>query len=168
MLSSDKNILTPAEVNETTVDPALLFQFSRTAEGSWTLKNAKNKVFAMATPVPFTSLSVTTNPADAGKYNVVSTIEGLSYLQSLDPARAVYPAIHADNNGRIVAWAITSEASQWFIEPVDYADETDGIVSLTPAVETVQEVFNLQGQRVSPLSLQKGSVYIVNGKKIVY
>ena len=168
MLSSDKNILTPAEVNETTVDPALLFQFSRTAEGSWTLKNAKNKVFAMATPVPFTSLSVTTNPADAGKYNVVSTIEGLSYLQSLDPARAVYPAIHADNNGRIVAWAITSEASQWFIEPVDYADETDGIVSLTPAVEAVQEVFNLQGQRVSPLSLQKGSVYIVNGKKIVY
>ncbi len=168
MLSSDKNILTPAEVNETTVDPALLFQFSRTAEGSWTLKNAKNKVFAMATPAPFTSLSVTTNPADAGKYNVVSTIEGLSYLQSLDPARAVYPAIHADNNGRIVAWAITSEASQWFIEPVDYADETDGIVSLTPAVETVQEVFNLQGQRVSPLSLQKGSVYIVNGKKLVY
>ena len=167
MLSCDKNILTPAPINDTTVDPTLLFQFSRTAEGSWTLKNAQNKVFVMSTPVPFTSLSVTTNPAEAGKYNVVSTIEGLSYLQSLNPARAVYPAIHADNNGRIVAWAITSEASQWFIEPVDYSEEANGIVALTPAIEATQEVYNLNGQRISNLLQQKSGVYIVNGKKVV-
>ena len=167
MLSCDKNILTPAHINEATVDPALLFQFSRTDEGSWTLKNAKNKVFAMATPLPNTSLSVTTNQADAGKYNVVSTIEGLSYLQSLNPARAVHPAIHADNNGKIVAWAITSEASQWFIEPVEYSEEANGIVALTPAIEATQEVYNLSGQRISNLSQQKGGVYIVGGKKVV-
>ena len=167
MLSCDKNILTPAPINEATIDPALLFQFNRTAEGNWTMKNAKNKVFAMATPLPNTSLSVTTNQADAGKYNVVSTIEGLSYLQSLNPARAVHPAIHADNNGKIVAWAITSDASHWFIEPVEYSEETNGIVALIPAIEATQEVFNLNGQRVSNLSQQKGGVYIVGGKKVV-
>lgn len=167
MLSCDKNILTPAPINEATIDPALLFQFNRTAEGNWTLKNAKNKVFAMATPLPNTSLSVTTNQADAGKYNVVSTIEGLSYLQSLNPARAVHPAIHADNNGKIVAWGITSDASQWFIEPVEYSEETNGIVTLIPAIEATQKVFNLNGQRVSNLSQQKGGVYIVGGKKVV-
>lgn len=167
MLSSDNNILVPAPANESTVDPALLFQFSRTAEGSWTLKNAKSKVYAMSTPLPNTSLSVTVSQADAGKYNVVSTIEGLSYLQSLNPARAIHPAIHADNNGKIVAWAITSEASQWFVEPVEYSEETNGIVALIPSIEAVQEVYNLHGQRVSNLSSQKGGVYIVNGKKVV-
>ena len=167
MLSSDGNILRPAPVNETTVDPALLFQFCRTDEDSWTLKNAKNKVFAKVTPITNTSVSVTANREEAGKYNVVSTIEGLSYLQCLNPTRPAQPALHADNNGKIVAWTITSDASQWFVEPVDYSEDTNGIKSLTPAKVATQEVYNLNGQRISNLSQQKGGVYIVNGKKVV-
>ena len=167
MLSSDGNILRPAPVNETTVDPALLFQFCRTDEDSWTLKNAKNKVFAKVTPITNTSVSVTANREEAEKYNVVSTIEGLSYLQCLNPTRPAQPALHADNNGKIVAWTITSDASQWFVEPVDYSEDTNGIKSLTPAKVATQEVYNLNGQRISNLSQQKGGVYIVNGKKVV-
>lgn len=167
MLSSDDNILRPAPVNETTVDPALLFQFCRTDEDSWTLKNAKNKVFAKVTPITNTSVSVTANREEAGKYNVVSTIEGLSYLQCLNPTRPAQSALHADNNGKIVAWTITSDASQWFVEPVDYSEDTNGIKSLTPAKVATQEVYNLNGQRISNLSQQKGGVYIVNGKKVV-
>ena len=167
MLSSDDNILRPAPVNETTVDPALLFQFCRTDEDSWTLKNAKNKVFVKVTPITNTSVSVTANREEAGKYNVVSTIEGLSYLQCLNPTRPAQPALHADNNGKIVAWTITSDASQWFVEPVDYSEDTNGIKSLTSAKVATQEVYNLNGQRISNLSQQKGGVYIVNGKKVV-
>ena len=167
MLSSDGNILRPAPVNETTVDPALLFQFCRTDEDSWTLKNAKNKVFVKVTPITNTSVSVTANREEAGKYNVVSTIEGLSYLQCLNPIRPAQPALHADNNGKIVAWTITSDASQWFVEPVDYSEDTNGIKSLTSAKVATQEVYNLNGQRISNLSQQKGGVYIVNGKKVV-
>ncbi|WP_456103636.1 exo-alpha-sialidase [Prevotella sp.] len=167
MLSSDGSILKPASVDEHTIDSALLFQFSSNSEGRWTLKNAKNKVFVKATPVQNTSLSVTTNQADAGKYNVVSSIEGLSYLQSMNPARDVYPAIHADNNGKIVAWEITSEASQWFIEPVNYSDELNSIVALIPAIKATQNVYNLNGQCISNHSQQKGGVYIVDGKKVI-
>ena len=111
---------------------------------------------------------MTDNKADAGRYTIVSTIDGRSYLQSMDPAQAAYPAIYADNNGNIVAWTTTSDASQWFIEPTDY-HETDDAIRLAPVLSTAPHtIYNLHGQRLSPHSLQHRGVYIVDGKKVVY
>ena len=43
-------------------------------------------------------------------------------------------------------------------------DETTGIESLAPALsESYGAIYNLNGQRVN--SIQKGQIYIMNGKK---
>ena len=168
VLTTDGTQLKQGSVSTPTTDPSVLFQFIETTEGYWTIKNAKHKVFAKPTLRTNTPLLVTDNKADAGRYTIVSTIDGRSYLQSMDPAQAAYPAIHADNNGNIVAWATTSDASQWFIEPTDY-HETDDAIRLAPVLSTAPHtIYNLHGQRLSPHSLQHRGVYIVDGKKVVY
>ena len=168
VLTTDGTQLKQGSVSTPTTDPSVLFQFIETTEGYWTIKNAKHKVFAKPTLRTNTPLLVTDNKADAGRYNIVSTIDGRSYLQSMDPAQAAYPAIHADNNGNIVAWTTASDASQWFIEPTDY-HETDDAIRLAPVLSTAPHtIYNLHGQRLSPHSLQHRGVYIVDGKKVVY
>ena len=168
VLTTDGTQLKQGSVSTPPTDPSVLFQFIETTEGYWTIKNAKHKVFAKPTLRTNTPLLVTDNKADAGRYTIVSTIDGRSYLQSMDPAQAAYPAIHADNNGNIVAWTTTSDASQWFIEPTDY-HETDDAIRLAPVLSTAPHtIYNLHGQRLSPHSLQHRGVYIVDGKKVVY
>ena len=168
VLTTDGTQLKQGSVSTPPADPSVLFQFIETTEGNWTIKNAKHKVFAKPTLRTNTPLLVTDNKADAGRYTIVSTIDGRSYLQSIDPAQAAYPAIHADNNGNIVAWTTTSDASQWFIEPTDY-HETDDAIRLAPVLSTAPHtIYNLHGQRLSPHSLQHRGVYIVDGKKVVY
>lgn len=168
VLTTDGTQLKQGSVSTPLTDPSVLFQFIETTEGYWTIKNAKHKVFAKATLRTNTPLLVTDNKADAGQYTIVSTIDGRSYLQSMDPAQAAYPAIHADNNGNIVAWTTISDASQWFIEPTDY-HETDDAIRLAPVLSTAPHaIYNLHGQRLSPHSLQHRGVYIVDGKKVVY
>jgi hypothetical protein len=44
--------------------------------------------------------------------------------------------------------------------------ETTGILDLTPAVKKETHIFDLSGRRV--LTPQRGQLYIVNGKKVVY
>ena len=117
-LATDGTNLTQASTTGAATNLDLLFQFRKTADGAWLVKNGNYQVFVKPTPAVYTAAPVTANEAEAGKYKVVSTIEGLSYLQSLNPTDGGKPAIHADNSGSIVAWTTSSDASLWYIEPV--------------------------------------------------
>lgn len=117
-LATDGTNLTQASTTGAATNLNLLFQFRKTADGAWLVKNGNYQVFVKPTPAVYTAAPVTANEAEAGKYKVVSTIEGLSYLQCLNPTDGGKPAIHADNSGSIVAWTTSSDASLWYIEPV--------------------------------------------------
>jgi hypothetical protein len=46
-------------------------------------------------------------------------------------------------------------------------DETTAIGALTPLLTDKTQVFTLQGVRINPSAMQKGQLYIVNGKKVM-
>ena len=48
------------------------------------------------------------------------------------------------------------------------SDETTGISNAAISTDLAPQIFDLQGRRISQKALQKGGVYIVNGKKVVF
>lgn len=115
---------------------------------------------------------LTSNPKEAGRYRIVSTTQGLSKLQCINPTNATYPFLHlAGDNVRIVPWLASSPAdnapSFWFIEPTDVMTGIEHI-TLPPnpnAAATAEACYDLGGRAIQ--QPQKGQVYIKGGKKHV-
>ena len=49
-----------------------------------------------------------------------------------------------------------------------FSGETTGISNAALSTDLAPQIFDLQGCRISEKALQKGGVYIVNGKKVVF
>lgn len=115
---------------------------------------------------------LTSNPKEAGRYRIVSTTQGLSKLQCLNPTNATYPFLHlAGDNVRIVPWLASSPANNapsfWYIEPTDVMTGIEHI-TLPPnpnAAATAEACYDLGGRAIQ--QPQKGQVYIKGGKKHV-
>ena len=115
---------------------------------------------------------LTSNPKEAGRYRIVSTTQGLSKLQCINPTNATYPFLHlAGDNVRIVPWLASSPANNapsfWFIEPTDVMTGIEHItLPLNPnAAATAEACYDLGGRAIQ--QPQKGQVYIKGGKKHV-
>ena len=115
---------------------------------------------------------LTSNPKEAGRYRIVSTTQGLSKLQCLNPTNATYPFLHlAGDNVRIVPWLASSPANNapsfWYIEPTDVMTGIEHItLPLNPnAAATAEACYDLGGRAIQ--QPQKGQVYIKGGKKHV-
>ncbi|WP_337745804.1 sialidase family protein [Hallella sp.] len=115
---------------------------------------------------------LTSNPKEAGRYRIVSTTQGLSKLQCLNPTNATYPFLHlAGDNVRIVPWLASSPANNapsfWYIEPTDVMTGIEHItLPLNPnAAEAAEACYDLGGRAIQ--QPQKGQVYIKGGKKHV-
>ena len=115
---------------------------------------------------------LTSNPKEAGRYRIVSTTQGLSKLQCLNPTNATYPFLHlAGDNVRIVPWLASSPANNapsfWYIEPTDVMTGIEHI-TLPPnpnAAAAAKACYDLGGRAIQ--QPQKGQVYIKGGKKRV-
>lgn len=115
---------------------------------------------------------LTSNPKEAGRYRIVSTTQGLSKLQCINPTNATYPFLHlAGDNVRIVPWLASSPANNapsfWYIEPTDVMTGIEHItLPLNPnAAATAEACYDLGGRAIQ--QPQKGQVYIKEGKKHV-
>ena len=115
---------------------------------------------------------LTSNPKEAGRYRIVSTTQGLSKLQCINPTNATYPFLHlAGDNVRIVPWLASSPANNapsfWYIEPTDVMTGIEHItLPLNPnAAATAEACYDLGGRAIQ--QPQKGQVYIKGGKKHV-
>lgn len=115
---------------------------------------------------------LTSNPKEAGRYRIVSTTQGLSKLQCINPTNATYPYLHlAGDNVRIVPWLASSPANNapsfWYIEPTDVMTGIEHItLPLNPnAAATAEACYDLGGRAIQ--QPQKGQVYIKEGKKRV-
>jgi hypothetical protein len=67
-----------------------------------------------------------------------------------------------------VAWLAASDIPSEARFFMDFSnDETTAIGALTPLLTDKTQVFTLQGVRIDPSAMQKGQLYIVNGKKVM-
>lgn len=66
-----------------------------------------------------------------------------------------------------VAWIAHSDIPTGARFVIDFSDETTMMkdITLQPSLFTEKNVFTLQGIRINPSAMQKGKIYIVNGKK---
>lgn len=66
-----------------------------------------------------------------------------------------------------VAWIAHSDITTGARFVIDFSDETTMMkdITLQPSLFTEKNVFTLQGIRINPSAMQKGKIYIVNGKK---
>ena len=115
---------------------------------------------------------LTSNTKEAGRYRIVSTTQGLSKLQCLNPTNASYPFLHlAGDNVRIVPWLASSPANNapsfWYIEPTNVMTGIGHItIPLDPNAANASEAcYDLGGRAIQ--QPQKGQVYIKKGKKYV-
>lgn len=115
---------------------------------------------------------LTSNPKEAGRYRIVSTTQGLSKLQCINPTNATYPFLHlAGDNVRIVPWLASSPANNapsfWFIEPTNVMTGIEHVtLPLDPnATAAAEACYDLGGRAIQ--QPQKGQVYIKGGKKHV-
>jgi hypothetical protein len=76
---------------------------------------------------------------------------------------------HPKNNilPAYVAWIAHSDIPTGARFVIDFSDETTMMkdITLQPSLFTEKNVFTLQGMRINPSAIQKGKIYIVNGKK---
>ena len=115
----------------------------------WRMKNDSVDYYVCATPATNVKISVSADEVDADSFQVVSSIEGYSYLACQHPTNASYPAIHHDNYNKIVCWTTGADASQWVIFPA--YDQTVGIndiVADNQASTNAGKLFDLQGRRL--------------------
>ena len=68
-----------------------------------------------------------------------------------------------------IAWIAMSDAPQSARLMITFDDETTDISHsvVSPSANAEQRVFTLQGQRIAPSAMQKGQLYIVNGRKVL-
>lgn len=67
-----------------------------------------------------------------------------------------------------VAWLAASDIPKGALFKIDFNEETTAITQHpTPSLTGEMVVYTLQGVRVDPSTMQKGSLYIVNGKKVM-
>ena len=68
-----------------------------------------------------------------------------------------------------VAWIAMSDVPQSARLMLNFDDETTDISHsvVSPSANAEQRVFTLQGQRIAPSAMQRGQLYIVNGRKVL-
>jgi hypothetical protein len=69
-----------------------------------------------------------------------------------------------------VAWIAMSDVPQSARLTLNFDDEETTDISrsvVSPSAHAEQRVFTLQGQRIDPSAMQKGQLYIVNGRKVL-
>lgn len=148
-----------------TTDPTEteFFTFTKDASGNWSLYNVGKQLYLANTQAVYKRLPLV-GVAEAGKFTVSSTAEGISVITSVAPTTASYPAIHLDGNdeGNLVSWTTGDEGSMWYIA---YAPTETGLDAVINEAEALKDnrIFDLQGRQV--LRPAKG-IYIVGGKKV--
>ena len=95
---------------------------------NWIIYHPDHKVFVAQSPAAVeTAFTMTPDPAMAHEYRAVSTMEGYTNLTDVQPGHSNYGSIHqgGNNNGHIVVWTSDAQASQWYMELVGMADESE-------------------------------------------
>lgn len=106
-----------------------------------------------------TSSELTSNFFTLGRPTGDSSYDNLGFYQ-YHPTNNILPSY--------VAWLAASDIpseARFFMEFSN--DETTAIGALTPLLTDKTQVFTLQGVRINPSAMQKGQLYIVNGKKVM-
>ena len=143
-------------------DPRQLFLFQKdeSSEG-YRVICKDNEFYIGTTPDLYAEIPVTESVTGAGVFSVSSTLKGLSTVTCNNGVNASYASIHLDASGKLVPWTMSSEASQWFVEPTEVVTDVD---LLSPDAQKKYPVYDLTGRRVLPL--QKG-IYIQGGHKFI-
>ncbi len=126
-LTTDGSKLTSSASHDTS---ASTFIFMNKSEDSknWIIYHPDHKVFVAQSPAAVeTAFTMTPDPAMAHEYRAVSTMEGYTNLTDVQPGHSNYGSIHqgGNNNGHIVVWTSDAQASQWYMELVGMADESE-------------------------------------------
>lgn len=137
-----------------------LFQKDESSEG-YRVICKDNELYIGTTPDLYAEIPVTESVTGAGVFSVSSTLKGLSTVTCNNGVNASYASIHLDASGKLVPWTMSSEASQWFVEPIEVVTDVE---LLSPDAQKKYPVYDLTGRRV--LSLQKG-IYIQGGHKFI-
>lgn len=112
---------------------------------------------------------LTSDLSAAGRYRIVSTPQGLSKFQCLNPTNSTYYHLHlAGDNTRIVPWLATSPANNtasfWYIEPTDDLTAVTDFEAISCDQDATPVYYDLQGRRVEkPVS---GQIYISAGRLV--
>lgn len=147
------------------------FELSPTDPNVYYLYNKKYENSIIGPTLAVETRSVLgTNETLAGVFRVISTEDGLSKFQCLNPTNTTYAYMHlAGDNQRIVPWLANSpaanNASFWYIEPTeDVVTDIDDIMEGIEAISPSDAWYDLQGRPVqNPVS---GQIYIGRGKVI--
>lgn len=140
-----------------------LFKVCRTESGKWSLYNEGAGVYAAASPATSSVFTVAAEPAE---YNIISSLDGLTYMNSANPTSSGYPSIHLARGGTIVAWEPGAVASKWYMQLVE---EPQGGID-EESIESVdtgapERFFDLQGRIVA--RPERGLFISTRGRKII-
>lgn len=122
-----------------------VFRFVDAGDGLWYLYNTFKKVYLNDTPGAGSEMQFSADQASAGKFAVISQLDGRSALVSQNPKAAASPAISLNASKKVVAGGASAEASKWLIESL----ETTGMADLRHNSGTHDgALYNLNGQQV--------------------
>lgn len=87
-------------------------------DNEWQIYSPSTKTFVAQAPAALeTKFTMTANMAEAHYYLAESSLTGLTHLTDVQPGNASYGTIHLghNNNGHIVIWNTSEQASQWYM-----------------------------------------------------
>ncbi|MDE5900663.1 MAG: hypothetical protein K2H33_04825 [Muribaculaceae bacterium] len=168
-LGTDGNTLVPAAEES---DATKFVFVNKEGSDNWIVYNPFTKTFLAQTPAAIeTKITVTTDLNAAHEYEAESSLSGLTHLTDVAPGNASFGTIHfgRNNNGHIVIWNKTEQASQWYMSFERDATEDEmpdmAEVSISEVVAEGAEVnyFDVTGRPVAvPV---RGQLYITSDRR---
>lgn len=145
----------------TDLDDTSLFTAQASEEGNWYLYNEVNDSYIASTRSD-NNQPLLMDYDVPGEFRIVSNTDGKSYLASVTPGNATYPAIHMASNGSIVIWTTGAVASQWYIEVVEEPVK-DAIEEVeTEAAAAPVRYYDLQGR---PVARPTRGIYVTSDRR---
>ena len=116
-MSIDNSTMTTTNSTEMLIDELFVFQ-PTTIEGQYYMYSPQRQSYVGRTGANETKIPYVASTSLAGRFVVDSKVSGISTLACNNPT-GTNIALHCASDGRLVPWTTSSEASGWYIEPVD-------------------------------------------------
>lgn len=170
-LGTDGSTLIPAAEES---DSTKFVFVNKEGSENWLVYNPSTRTFLAQTPAAIeTKITMTSDVTAAHEYEAESSLSGLTHLTDVAPGNASFGTVHfgRNNNGHIVIWNKTEQASQWYMSFERDATEDEmpdlSAVSISEIEAEGAEVsyFDVMGRPVAvPV---RGQLYITSDRRKV-